>query len=60
MWSEILKSVLSKMEKADAKDTFYLSMALGRGKIPPELVVSDVYYSLYLNVSRNIAQLDLY
>jgi hypothetical protein len=60
MWSEILKSILNKMDKADAKDTFYISMALGRGKIRPELIVSDVYYTLYLNISRNIAELDLF
>lgn len=33
-WKELLDTILSKIDKADAKDTFYLCMALGKGKIP--------------------------
>jgi hypothetical protein len=34
-WKEFLNSILSKIDKASSKDTFYLAMALGRGKIDP-------------------------
>jgi hypothetical protein len=54
MWSELLTSMLKKMDRADAKDAFYISMALGRGKIRPELIVSDIYYTLYMLISKNI------
>jgi len=51
MWKEILNSILNKMDKADAKDTFYICMALGRGKINPELIKSDLYYTLFLSAT---------
>jgi hypothetical protein len=37
-------------------------MAVGRGKINPAIVHSDLYYTLYLNTSRHITndQFDLY
>lgn len=35
-------------------------MALGRDKIPKEVINTDIYYTLYLNISRHINQLDLY
>ena len=59
-WKTLLESALNKIDKADSKDTFYLCMALGRGKIKPELVKSDVYYTLYLNASRHLDKFDLY
>jgi len=37
-------------------------MALGKGKINPSLIHSDLYYTLYLNVSRHTLkdEFDLY
>lgn len=35
MWKEVLTSVLSKIEKAGATDTYYICMALGRWVINP-------------------------
>ena len=51
-WKEFLQSVLNKIDKASPKDTFYLSMALGRGRINPRIINTDLYYTLYLNASR--------
>ena len=50
------------MDKASAKDTFYLAMALGRGKINPAIVNTDIYYTLFLNVTRHYMKddFDLY
>ena len=60
MWSSLLEASLNKIDKAEPKDTFYLSMALGRGKINPDLIKSDIFYTLYLNMSRHINEFDLY
>lgn len=37
-------------------------MALGRGKINPSIINSDIYYTLYLNASRHALndEFDLY
>lgn len=35
-------------------------MALGKGKINPSIIKSDIYYTLYLNASRYINEFDLY
>jgi hypothetical protein len=61
-WKDFLTSILNKIDKASAKDTFYLSMALGIGKINPRVINSDVYYTLYLNTSRHALkdEFDLY
>lgn len=53
-WKLLLESVLKKIDKAEAKDTFYLCMALNKNKIKPEIIHSDFYYTLYLNASRHI------
>jgi hypothetical protein len=34
-WKDFLASILNKIDKASSKDTFYLCMALGRGKVNP-------------------------
>jgi hypothetical protein len=34
-WKDLLSSILTKIPKASSKDTFYLSMALGRNRINP-------------------------
>jgi hypothetical protein len=59
-WKNILDSILSKIDKAEHKDTFYLCMALDKGKIKPELINSDFYYTLYLNATRHIEHYDLF
>jgi hypothetical protein len=61
-WKQFLNSTLNKIDKASPKDTFYLAMALGRGKINPAVIHSDIYYTLYLNVSRHALKddFDLY
>lgn len=61
-WKDFLSSILNKIDKASAKDTFYLAMALGRGKINPQLINSDLYYTLYLNTARHALKddFDLY
>jgi hypothetical protein len=61
-WKEFLNSILNKIDKASPKDTFYLAMALGRGKINPALINSDLYYTLYLNSARHTMsdEFDLY
>lgn len=61
-WKEFLESILNKIDKASSKDTFYLCMALGRGKINPTVINSDLFYTLYLNVSRHSMkdEFDLY
>lgn len=61
-WKDLLDSILNKIDKASSKDTFYLSMALGRGKISPSLINTDIYYTLYLNTSRHCLkdEFDLY
>jgi hypothetical protein len=61
-WREFLNSTLNKIDKASSKDTFYLAMALGRGKINPALINSDLYYTLYLNTARHTIndEFDLY
>jgi len=57
-----LNSILNKIDKASPKDTFYLAMALGRGKINPAIINSDMYYTLYLNSARHTMkdEFDLY
>jgi len=35
VWKDLLEVVLSKIDKADSKDTFYICMSLGKGKIKP-------------------------
>jgi hypothetical protein len=57
-----LHSTLNKIDKASPKDTFYLAMALGRGKINPALINTDLYYTLYLNIARHTLkdEFDLY
>ena len=61
-WKQFLGSTLNKIDKASPKDTFYLAMALGKGKINPSLIHSDLYYTLYLNISRHTLkdEFDLY
>ena len=61
-WKQFLDSSLNKIDKASAKDTFYLAMALGRGKINPTVINSDLYYTLYLNTGRHALrdEFDLY
>ncbi len=61
-WKQFLASILNKIDKASPKDTFYLAMALGKGKINPGLIHSDLYYTIYLNVSRHTLkdEFDLY
>jgi hypothetical protein len=61
-WKEFLNSTLNKIDKASPKDTFYLAMALGRGKINPAIINSDLYYTLYLNTARHTMkdEFDLY
>lgn len=56
----MLESILAKIDKAESKDTFYICMALGGGRIKPSLIKSDIYYTLYLNVSRHLSSYDLY
>ena len=60
MWKTLLDIILVKIEKAEAKDTFYTCMALGRAKISPDIIKSDIYYTLYLNAARHIKDFDLY
>jgi len=52
-WKQYLASILNKIDKASPKDTFYMAMALGKGKINPSLIHSDLYYTLYLSVTRH-------
>lgn len=61
-WKEFLNSTLNKIDKASPKDSFYLAMALGRGKINPAIIHSDLYYTLYLNTVRHTMkdEFDLY
>ncbi len=52
------------MDKAESKDAFYISMALGHGldrKLTPEQIpnYSDVIYTLYLTVAKHIKKYDL-
>jgi len=35
VWKDLLEVVLSKIDKADSKDTFYICTSLGKGKIKP-------------------------
>ena len=60
MWKDIFDAVLEKIEKAEAKDAFYLCMALGTQRVDPSLVKSDIYYTLYLTVSKHISEYDLF
>ena len=60
VWKDILDSILSKIDKAEAKDTFYICMALGGGRIIPSLINTDLYYTLYLNCVKHISDFDLY
>jgi len=61
-WKDLLGAILNKIDKAQAKDTFYLAMALGKGRINPAIINSDLYYTLYLNVTRHCLadEFDLY
>lgn len=59
-WKAILEVVLKKIDKAEPKDTFYLCMALDKGKINPKIIHSDIFYTLYLNASRHIHNFDLF
>ena len=60
LWKDMLDATLKKIDKAEPKDTFYLCMAMGRGKIPPKLINTDIFYTLYLNASRHMSSFDLY
>jgi hypothetical protein len=60
IWKDLLEGVLAKIDKADAKDTFYICMALGKGRINPQIIKSDIYYTLYLNAARHINDFDLF
>ena len=62
--SVLFTQVLSKLDKAQSKDAFYICMALGRGlgkKIDESQIVnfSDLMYSLYISVARSIKEYDL-
>ena len=51
--------ILNKMDKAESKDVFYLSMALGHGigkKLDIEQIpkYSDVIYTLYVAAAKHI------
>lgn len=61
-WKDFLSSTLEKIDKASSKDTFYLSMALGRNRINPAIINTDLYYTIYLNASRHAIndEFDLY
>ncbi|TNV82727.1 hypothetical protein FGO68_gene13221 [Halteria grandinella] len=61
-WKDFLSSILGKIDKASSKDTFYLSMALGRNRINPAIINTDLYYTIYLNASRHAVndEFDLY
>lgn len=61
-WKDLLAAILNKIDKASAKDTFYLAMALGKGRINPKIINSDLYYTLYLNATRHCLadEFDLY
>lgn len=60
VWKDLLEAVLGKIDKADSKDTFYICMTLGKGKIKPSLIKSDIYYTIYLNTARFVQEFDLY
>lgn len=60
IWKEILSSILNKIEKASGKDTFYIAMSIGKGKIKSENISSDIFYTLYLNASKHMNEFDLY
>lgn len=49
----LLNSIQSKLDKASAKDIFYICVALGgrQQRIPSKIIHSDLYYSLYLRLT---------
>ena len=50
--SSIINNLLQKMDKVEAKDVFFLCIALGKGqgKISQDLVSIDIYYSIYIKL----------
>ena len=58
----LLSSIQSKMDKAQAKDIFYICVALGgrQQRIPSKTIHSDLYYTLYLRLTSIIEDFDLY
>ena len=62
--SVLFAQVLSKLDRAQSKDAFYVCMALGRGlgkKIDESQIsnFSDLVFSLYITVARSIKDYDL-
>ena len=62
--SVLFQKILVKLDRAQAKDAFYICMALGRGlgkKIDESQIVnfSDVGYALYITLARKIKDYDL-
>ena len=58
----LLSSIQSKMDKASAKDIFYICVALGgrQQRISQKSIHSDLYYTLYLRLTSIIEEFDLY
>ena len=61
----MFSAVLNKIDKANNKDAFYLSMALGRGlgkKINRNEIKNfgDLCYNLYLATAKEINSFDLF
>ena len=60
----LFQQILSKLGKATGKEAFYLCMALGRGlgrKLDESQItnMSDLCYSLYISVMRNMKDYDM-
>ena len=63
--SALFNAVLDKIDKAKARDAFYLSMAIGKGlqrKFSPDDIQNfgDLCYNLYLVTAREISAFDLF
>ena len=62
---QLFHNVLGKMDKAESKDVFYLSMAIGRGLKNKKFTIeqvprySDVCYNLYLACTKMLYEYDL-
>ena len=59
---EVIEQIIAKLGDAQAKDVFYICLALGKGsqKIDQKLISADLYYRVHHKCMNFMNQYDLY
>lgn len=59
LYGTLLTKLVDTMDKASSKDCFFIVVALSRHLIDPQIIPSDLFYTLYLNTVQYIDQYSL-